>query len=421
MSDDLVVGLDIGTSKVCAIIAEINESGALEITGVGVSPSTGLRKGVVVNIEAVIGSVTAAIEAAEMMSGRVVENCWVSIGGGHIESLISHGQASVLTVRNNQREVGRDDIERALEIAKALKFGTDRQILDVIPQVYSLDGQPGIRNPLGMIGVRIECDANIVTCSITSAQNLVKCVNRAGFHVEGLILQTLAAGRAVLTQEEKDLGCALIDLGGGTTNMLVYHQGAACVTASVPAGGAQVSADISIVKNVSAETAEKIKIEDGCCWDALLEPGDDIIVPGMGGRSPFPVPRAEICAIIRARMEEIFLMVKEKLAHLTGGKPLGAGIILTGGGAKLLGAADMASSIFHMPVRVGVPLPVPGITGEFRDSLYAAAVGLVLEARDRTADRGASAGSAPAPVEKTREPFFGIFSKLRNWIRNEFF
>ncbi|MDR2489817.1 MAG: cell division protein FtsA [Spirochaetaceae bacterium] len=417
MGDDLVVGLDIGTSKVCAVIGEHNEAGELEITGVGKSPSSGLRKGVVVNIEAVLNSILQAVEAAEMMSGHVVNGCWAGIGGSHIESLISRGVVAVNGKNREQREISREDVERVLEAARAVDFSADRQILDVIPQTYKVGDQEGIRDPLDMIGVRLECEVNIITCSGTGAQNLVKCVNRAGFHVEGLILHTLAAGRAVLSPEEKELGVVLIDLGGGTTNVLVYHNGAPCLTASIPVGGAQVTGDISIVKNVSTETAEKIKVEAGCCWEDLLENDEEIIVPGMGGRPPFPVSRCHIAEIIRPRMEETFSMVKERLAKLNIHKPIGAGIVLTGGGANLMGAANLAASVFNMPVRVGIPLAVGGLVDDYRDSMYATAVGLVLEGNDRSV--GKTSGSGAPAVNERAAP--SVITRIVNWVRKEFY
>ncbi|MDR2363635.1 MAG: cell division protein FtsA, partial [Spirochaetaceae bacterium] len=374
-----MVGLDIGTTKVCAVIGERNENGTLEITGVGKSVSTGLRKGVVVNIEATLKSVSAAIEAAEMMSGREVHTCWTGIGGSHIDGLNSRGVVAVTGKTRETREIGPEDISRVLEAARAVVIPMDRQVLEVIPQSYIVDDQKGIRDPLDMIGVRLEAEVHIITCSVTSAQNLVKCVNRAGFRVNDMILQSLAAGRSVLTEEEKELGVALIDLGGGTTNVMVYTGGTPYSTTTIPAGGIQVTSDISLLKNIAFETAEGIKLEAGCCWDDFLEEDDDIIVPGVGGRPPLPIPKSQLLAIIRPRMEEIFNMVKEKLDKLSLSRPMGGGIVLCGGGAQLLGAAELATHVFKLPVRVGVPLPVGGLVEEYRSPVYATAVGLVLE------------------------------------------
>jgi cell division protein FtsA len=411
----LVVGLDIGTTKVCAVIGEQNENGNLEITGVGTSVSTGLRKGVVVNIEATLRSVAQAIEAAEMMSGREVHGAWTGIGGSHIDGINSRGVVAVTGKSRETREITQEDIARVLEAARAVVIPMDRQVLELIPQNYIVDDQKGIRDPLDMIGVRLEAEVHIITCSVTSAQNLVKCVNRAGFRVEGLVLQSLAAGRAVLTEEEKDLGVALIDLGGGTTDVLVYSGGAPYSTTTIPAGGSQVTGDISIMKNISFETAEKIKLEAGSCWEGASS-GDDIIVPGVGGRPPLPIPRYQIEEIARPRMEEIFSMVKEKLDKLSLSRPLGGGIVLTGGASQLPGAAELASYVFALPARVGFPLSLGGLVEEYRNPVYSTAVGLVLEGFDRE-------GLAPEKAADlgVREKGTPLFGRLAEWLKKEFF
>jgi len=412
----LVVGLDIGTTKVCAVIGELNENGTLEITGVGTCPSTGLRKGVVVNIEATLRSVSQAIEAAEMMSGREIFEVWTGIGGSHIEGINSRGVVAVTGKNREIREIGSDDIKRVLEAAQAVLIPMDRRLLEVIPQNYNVDDQKNIQDPLNMIGVRLEAEVHIITCSTTGAQNLIKCVNRAGFRVQDLILQTLAAGRAVLTPEEKELGVALVDLGGGTTNVLVFSNGAPYSISTIPAGGTQVTSDISIIRNISFETAEKIKIDAGCCWEPFLEEDDEIIVPGVGGRAPQAIPRSQILAIIRPRMEETFKLVKEKLDKLGFSRPLAGGVVLTGGGAQLLGAADLASHVFNLPVRVGIPLPVGGLELDYRNPAYATAVGLALEGYDRQRKEN--------PVHTGEAKSQGgpsVWEKLKVWFEKEFF
>jgi cell division protein FtsA len=381
-SDNLVAGLDIGTAKVCVVIGERNERGIFEITGIGRCPSTGMKKGVVVNIESTFRSVSAAIEEAEMMCGREVHSCWTCIGGNHIDGINSRGVVTVSGKNRETREIGPEDISRVLQLAREVKIPMDRQILEVIPQSYIVDSQKGIRNPLDMLGIRLEAEVHIITCSSTSAQNLIKCVNRAGFRVDDLILRSLAAGRSVLTEEEKDMGVALIDLGSGTTELLVYSEGTPYSTSIIPAGSELITQDISFVKGISFENAEKVKIEAGCCWESLLE-GDDIIIPGIGGRPTMSVPREEILTIIRPRVEEIYTMVKDKLDKPVLSRPLGAGIVLTGGGAMLAGAAELAAHIFRMPVRVGNPLPMPGLSAEYCNPAYATAIGLALEGNDR--------------------------------------
>ena len=415
----MIVGLDIGSTRVCAVIGEMNENGILEITGVGVSPSTGLRKGVVVNIEATLRAVSSAIESAEMMSGREVFGCWTGIGGNHINGLNSRGVVAITGKKRETREIGQEDIDRVTEAARAVVIPMDRQILEVIPQSYIVDDQKGIRNPMDMIGVRLESEVHIITCTVTGAQNLIKCVNRAGFRVNELILQTLASGRAVLTQEEKDLGVVLVDLGGGTTDVLVYADGSPYSTYTIPAGGAQVTGDISIIKNVSQETAEKIKIDAGCCWEALLEDDEEIIVPGVGGRPPLPIPRSQILTIVKPRMEEIFKMIKEKLDKLNFSRPLGGGVVLTGGGAQLTGVVELANKILKLPARLGSPIPVPelgGLVEEYRTPSFATAIGLVLEG----ARRASTAGLHSDARQGEKKPA-DIIEKFKIWLKDEFF
>jgi len=415
-----VVGLDIGTTKVCAVIGELNEQGTLEITGVGTCPSTGLRKGVVVNIEATLKSVSQAIEAAEMMSGRNINEVWTGIGGSHIEGINSRGVVAVTGRNRETREISREDINRVMDAAQAVLIPMDRKLLEVIPQSFIVDNNKVNGTPLNMIGVRLEAEVHIITCSATGAQNLLKCVNRAGFRVKDFILQTLAAGRAVMTQEEKDMGAALIDLGGGTTNVLIYSDGAPYSIGTIPAGGAQVTGDISIMKGITFETAEKIKLDSGCCWEPFLEENDEIIVPGVGGRAPLAIPRSHILGIIRPRMEETFKLVKEKIDKLSISRHLGGGVVLTGGGAQLLGAAELASQVFRLPVRVGNPLPVGGLVEDYRSPAFATAVGLVLEGFDREKrSEGGQSGEGRENVSPRGGP--GVWKKLVAWLRDEFF
>ncbi|MDR2701349.1 MAG: cell division protein FtsA [Spirochaetaceae bacterium] len=413
----LIVGLDIGTTRVRVVIGERTENGRLEITGVAEFSSTGLRKGTVVNIEATLRSIVAAIEAAEMMSGREVHSVWIGIGGSHIDGLNSRGVVAVTGKNWETREISAEDILRVLKAARAVAIPMDRQVLELIPQNYTVDGQRGIRNPLDMMGVRLEAEVHLITCSVTGAQNLVKCVNRAGFRVDGLILQSLAAGRAVLTEEEKEQGTALIDMGGGTTDMLVYSEGTPYSTTTIPAGGTQVTSDISIIRNISLEAAEKIKLEAGSCWEGAHAGEDDIIVPGVGGRPPQSIPRLEIEKIIRPRLEEFFFMVKENLDKLTLSRPLGGGVVLTGGASQLLGAAELASDIFQLPVRLGSPLPVGGLVEEYRNPAYATAVGLVLEGNDRSIMEGQERGGN----RRTDRGNSSAIGRFIDWVRREFF
>jgi len=417
-NDQVIAALDIGSTCVRVIICERDEDGILRIIGVGEKPSTGLRKGVVVNIEATLRAISSVIEDAEMMSGLEVSDCWVGIGGNHISSLNSRGVVGV-SGKKRDREISQDDIDRVIEAAKAVLIPTDRQILEVIPQNFKVDDQKELRNPLDMIGVRLECEVHIITCTVTGAQNLIKCVNRAGFRVNDLVLQTLAAGRAVLSQDEMDLGVVLIDLGGGTTDVLVYVDGTPYSTHTIPAGGTQVTNDISIIKNISIENAEKIKIDAGCCWDLLLEDDEVVIVPGVGGRPPMSIPRSQILAIIKPRMEEIFKMVKQHLDSLNLPRILGGGVVLTGGGAQLTGVVDLANEIIKLPARLGSPIPTPelgGLVGEYRTPSYATAIGLVLEGARRS---GMGEGGADMRKGEKKNP--ALIEKLRAWLKEEFF
>jgi len=423
MSNGIIVALDIGSTCVRAVICERDEDGTLKIIGVGARPSTGLRKGVVVNIEATLRAVAAAIEDAEMMSGLEVADCWTGIGGNHINGLNSRGVVGVSGKKRDsrEREIGQEDIDRVIEAAKAVVIPTDRQILEVIPQNFKVDDQKGIRNPLDMIGVRLECEVHIITCAVTGAQNLIKCVNRAGFRVNELILQTLASGRAVLTQDEMDLGVVLLDLGGGTTDALIYVEGTPFSTYTIPAGGTQVTSDLSIIKNISIDNAEKIKIDAGCCWDDLLEADENVIVPGVGGRAPMSIPRSQILTIIKPRMEEIFKMVKQHLDTLNLPRPLGGGVVLTGGGAQLAGVVELAGDILRLPARIGSPIPSEGLGGlveEYRNPSYACVIGLALEGERRAGlDPAQRAGELRQGDKKSS----ALIDKLKSWLREEFF
>jgi cell division protein FtsA len=406
---DVLVGLDIGTTKVSAVIGEYDENDQLQIIGVGTAPSTGLRRGVVVNIEATLKSVDAAVEAAEQMAGREVQNVVTGIAGGHIEGLNSRG---VVAVTGRGREITRTDVDRVIDAAKAVVIPMDREVIHVIPQEYIVDEQGGIKNPLDMIGVRLEAEVHIITGSVTSAQNLVKCVNRAGFKVESIVLESLASSRAVLTREEQELGVLLIDLGGGTTDMLVHIDGAPYYTSVLPVGGAQVTNDLSIMLKTPMEAAERIKREAGCCYAPMVEEGEPVIIPGVGGRPPLQAKRSDIANIIQPRMAEILTMVRDKVQKKGYLKRLFGGVVLTGGGALMPGAVELAQEVFHTAARVGMPGNYHGVADIYRSPEYSTAVGLALFAEE-------------AMGHETREPSVkpksgGMLTGLRGWLRNFF-
>ncbi len=407
--DDSIVGLDIGTTKVTAVIGEFDENDELEIVGVGEAPSDGLRRGVVINIESTLRSVHAAIEAAEQMAGREVQSVITGIAGGHIEGLNSRG---VVAVTGKGREITHSDLNRVIDAAKAVVIPMDREVLHVIPQEFIVDDQGGIKNPLDMIGVRLEAEVHIITGSVTSAQNLVKCVNRAGFKVSSFVLDSLASARAVLSRDEQELGVLLIDLGGGTTDILIYRDGAPYFTSVVPIGGRQVTSDISIMLKTPTEAAEKLKKQAGCCYQPMVEPGEPVIIPGVGGRPPLSIDRTKLSAIIQPRMAEILSMVREKVEKKGYLQQLGGGVVLTGGGALLPGTVELAQEIFGTAARIGRPGNHGGLTEQYQSAEFSTAVGLVLYgAGELTPDSGA---------RTTTRDGGSLLGGFKRWIRNFF-
>lgn len=428
MNEDLIVGLDIGTTKICVVIGERNGRGTIEITGVGIKPSTGMRKGVVVNIEATLKSIYDAVEEAELMSGREIHSCWTGIGGSHIEGINSRGVVAISSKvsgkKRESREITQEDLDRVNEAARAVAIPPDREIIQTIPQSYIVDDHRGIKNPLDMIGVRLESEVHIITCSATSAQNLIKCINRAGFEInDALLLQTFAAGNSVLTAEETDLGVALIDMGGGTTDVLVYYEGSPYSTFTLPVGGVDVTKDISTLAGVSIETAEKIKVDSACCWEPLLEDGEDIVVSGVGGRPPMTIRRSDIYSIVMPRIAEIFDIIKQKLECLNLPGPLGGGVVITGGGAALTGAVELAGEVIRMPTRLGMPIrsnKLGGLVDEYYTTAHATAIGLVLEGDKRGYPEIVERENSFRPqIKPIAVPAF--LTRIKSWFKNDLF
>lgn len=405
-AEDMIVGLDIGTSKITAVIADRDESGSFEIVGVGSATSSGLRRGVVINIEATLRGVVDAIEAAEQMAGREVKRVISGLAGSHIEGLNSRG---VVAVTGKGREITQEDVDRVVEAAKAVSIPMDREILHVIPRDFVIDDQSGIRNPLDMIGVRLEVEVHLITGSVTAAQNLVKCVNRAGFEIQQIAFSSIAASEAVLSQDEKDLGAVVIDIGGGTTNVIVYIEGAPYHSFVLPVGGSQVTGDLSIVLKTSNESAEKIKREAGCAYMPLVEDGEPVIVPGVGGRPPIQCTRAQVCEIIQPRMGEIFMLVREKLERLRLLDRIAGGLVLTGGGALLTGVVELGQDIFDLGGRIGTPARYGGLADRYQSPEYATAVGLVLY--------GIRSGELAVVGGGERS---GVLKGFRRWMKNFF-
>jgi len=372
--ENVVVGLDIGTTKTCVVVAGLRETGP-EIMGVGMHPSEGLRKGVVVNIESTVESIKGAVEEAERSAGCEISSVYVGIAGAHIR-----GQNSLGIVPVKGREVRKEDMERAIAAARAIAIPLDRQIIHTIPQYYLVDEQDGIIDPLGMAGVRLEAKAHIVTGAITSIQNVIKSISRIGLEVKELVLEQLAASEAVLSNDEKALGAALIDIGGGTTDIAVFSEGSIKHTAVLPVGGQYVTSDISTGLRTPLTEAEKIKIEYGCAYMPLIPKDEMIEVPSVGGREPRNVSRQILGRIIEPRMDEILTMAQKEISRSGCEDILAAGIVLTGGGAILEGIPELAEQIFNMPVRRGVPMGTFGLTDIVNSPLYATGVGLVLYA-----------------------------------------
>ena len=376
---DIIVGLDIGTSAIRAVVAEKLETGVLQIIGVGTGVSQGLRKGTVVNIEKTVLGIHDAIEAAEMMSGVEITHCITGIGGTHIEGLNSRGIVAVTDKGKGNREIDQQDIDRVIEAAKAVVIPMDRCVMHVIPQSYIVDDQRGIADPHNVIGVRIEAEVHIVTGSVTCIKNIVDCVKRANLQVDAPMYHGLAAVESVMTQEEQELGSVLIDIGGGTTDIVVMSGGAPVLTTVLPVGGNHATNDLAIVKGLSTETAEKVKITDGCCWQPLMDDNKSILISAPGGRAPIQIKKADICDILQARMAEIFTMAKDKIAPATATNRFAGNVILCGGGSLMPGATELASEIFDTPaVRLGIPGTFGGLTGEYRSPEFAAVLGLVL-------------------------------------------
>lgn len=371
-SSEIIVGLDIGTTKIACIAGEVTEDG-VDIIGIGTSQSKGLRRGVVVNIDATVAAIQSAVDEAENMAGCEISTVYAAISGAHVRGLNSHGIVAV-----KDKEVREADIQRVIDAAKAVAIPMDREVLHVLPQQYVIDDQDGIRDPLGMAGVRLEAKVHIVTTAVTSAQNVVKCANRCGLQVADIVLEPLASSQAVLEDDEKELGVAMIDIGGGTCDIVVYADGAIVHTAVLPLGGGHVTNDIATVLRTPLESAEKIKRKYGCAMRDLLEDGETMEVPSVGGRGPRVLPRVKLVEIIEPRIEEIFEHVKKELMRSGYADSLAAGVVLSGGATAMEGISEMAEQVLGLPIRRGLPTKVGGLTDVVRSPAFATGVGLVM-------------------------------------------
>jgi len=378
----LIVGLDIGTYKISAIVAEIGENG-VEIVGIGTAPSRGLRKGVVVNIDATVESIRKAVEEAELMAGCEIHTVCTGIAGAHVKGFNSHGVVAV-----KMTEVSGSDVERVLDAARAVALPMDRQVVHVLPQEFVVDDQDGIKQPIGMAGVRLEAKVHIITASVTSTQNVVKCCERSGLSVADLVLEPLAAAEAVVTPEERELGVALVDIGGGTTDIVVFHNGAVKHTTVLPIGGNHLTNDIATGLRTPFADAEKIKQRFGCALSNMVARSETIEVPSVGGRSPRVLSRHILAEIIEPRVEEIFALVAREVARSGYEDILASGVVVTGGSTVLECVPELAEQVFHLPVRLGVPLSVSGLVDVVSSPMYATGVGLILHGLRRSAVNG---------------------------------
>jgi cell division protein FtsA len=370
--DDLVIGLDIGTTKICCIVGEVTNEG-VDIVGIGTHPSKGLRKGVVVNIESTVTSIRKAIEEAELMAGCEIASVFAGIAGGHIKGLNSHGIVAI-----KDKEVMQADVERVIDAAQAVSIPLDREVIHVIPQQFVVDDQDGVRDPVGMSGVRLEAKVHIVTGAVTSAQNIIKCCNRAGLNVNDILLQQLASSEAVLTSDEKDLGVVLLDIGGGTTDIAIFSQGSIVHTAVLTIGGNHLTNDVAVGLRTPAHEAEKIKQKYGCCTAGLVHKDETIEVPSVGGRSPRVLSRQILAEILEPRMEEIFMLAQQELNRSGYEDMVAAGAVLTGGTTLLEGAPELAEQVFNLPVRRGLPKRIGGLVDVVKNPMYSTGVGLVM-------------------------------------------
>ena len=369
----LIVGLDIGTSKIVAIVAELRPDGGFEIIGMGSHPSRGLKKGVVVNIETTVNAIQRALEEAELMADCKIREVYTGIAGSHIRSFNSQGMVAI-----KDKEVSQMDIDRVIETAKAVQIPNDQQILHILNQEFIIDGQEDVREPLGMSGVRLEVKVHIVTGAVSAAQNIVKCVRRCGLEVRDLILQPLASASAVVSEDEKDLGVCLVDIGGGTTDVAVFTHGAIRHTAVVPIAGDQITNDIAMALRTPTKDAEDIKLRFGCALSQLADPQQSVEVPGIGDRSPRQLSRKTLAEVIEPRVEELYSLVQAELRRSGYEELLSSGVVITGGSSVMQGMVELGEEIFHMPVRIGQPGYGGGLAEVVRHPRYSTATGLLL-------------------------------------------
>ena len=399
----LQVGLDIGTSKIVAIVSELHKDGSIEVVGIGSAPSRGLKRGVVVDIESTVQSIKRAIEEAELMAGCEIQSVYVGIAGSHIRSINSDGIVAI-----KDREVTRSDVDKVLDAAKAVAIPNDQKVLHVLPQEYVIDGQDGIRHPIGMSGVRLESRVHLITGSESAAQNIAKCVARCGLAIDQMIVEQLASSTSVLTEDEKELGVCMVDIGAGTTDIAVFTQGAIRHVSAIPIAGDQVTNDIAVAMRTPTQYAEEIKLKYACALRQLASADETISVPSVGDRSPRRLARQTLAEVVEPRYEELFTLVQADLQRSGYVDLIAAGIVLTGGAARMEGAVELAEEIFHVPVRLGASLQVTGLTEVVNNPVHSTGVGLLLY------------GSSNEMVGDRILESDGWFQKFKKWFLGEF-
>jgi cell division protein FtsA len=404
---NLIVGLDIGTSKVVAIVGEVMPDGDLEVIGIGSNPSRGLKKGVVVNIESTVHSIQRAVEEAELMAGCQIHSVYAGIAGSHIRSLNSHG---IVAIRDKEVESG--DIERVIDAARAVAIPADQKILHILPQEFVIDNQEGIREPVGMSGVRLEAKVHMVTGAVSAAQNIIKCVRRCGLEVDDIILEQLASSYSVLTDDEKELGVCIVDIGGGTTDIAVFTEGAIRHTAVIPIAGDQVTNDIAVALRTPTQHAEEIKIKYACALTHMASSEESIEVPSVGDRASRRLARHTLAEVVEPRYEELLTLIQAELRRSGFEDLVAAGIVLTGGSAKIEGLVDLAEEVFHMPVRLGVPQYVTGLVDVVRNPIYATGVGLLLFGHHNRDQRSMDIGLGKGVRS--------VWERMKGWFQGNF-
>lgn len=407
LSGNMIVGLDIGTSKVVAIVGQKNDDGEIEVVGIGSHQSRGLKRGVVVNIETTVQAIQRAIEEAELMAGCRIHSVFAGIAGSHIRSMNSHG---IVAVR--EREVVQADLERVLDAAQAVAIPADQKVLHVIPQEYVIDNQEGVKEPLGMSGVRLEAKVHLVTCAVNAWQNIEKCVKRCALEVDEIILEQLASSYAVLTEDEKELGVCIVDIGGGTTDIAIFTGGAIRHTAVIPIAGDQVTNDIAMALRTPTQNAEEIKIKYACALTQLAGAEETIKVSGVGDRPARDLSRQALAEVVEPRYEELFTLIQSELRRSGYEDLVAAGIVLTGGTASMEGVTELAEEIFHMPVRLAVPQGVTGLSDVVNNPIYSTGVGLLLYGFKQQ-----ELGSGTA---RRAEQSLNVFTRIKNWVMGNF-